>query len=148
MKSTSTPLRHVDAEGSALLSIVMSIAVIGVIAAAVLLSVGGSPASTSGHTQVTTSRNQPLTPRAAPSAASVAACQSSYQAVQSAVDEFEYDTGTGATNMSQLQGFLHGSVSTPQYTISIDRSLAGEIDVATPGHPAAPGDGNCADAGP
>ena len=129
----------------------MSIAVIGGVAVAVFLSIGGNSTNATGGAQITTVKNA-VTPQGAPSlaaaAAAAAACRTSYQAVQAAVDEFEYDTGTGATNISELRGFLHDPVATPQYTITIDRSLAGEIDVATPGHPASPGDANCAYAGP
>lgn len=129
------------------MGIVTSIAVLGAVAVAVLLSLGGNSTTITGGTQGTTGRNV-VTPQGAPSLAAAAACRTSYEAVQAAVDEFEYDTGTGATNINQLRGFLHDPVATPQYTISIDRSLAGEIDVATPGHPASPGDANCAYAGP
>ena len=113
--------------------------------AAVLLTVESPKGSSSNGAATTFGLDHPPL---VVNATAVAACRTSYTLVQEAVDEFEYDTGTGATSMNQLQGFLHGPVSTPQYTISIDRSLAGEIDVATPGHPASPGDSNCAYAGP
>ena len=113
--------------------------------AAVLLTVESPKGSSSKGAPTTTGLDHP---KGVVSAAAVAACRANYTVVQEAVDAFEYDTGTGAKNMSDIEHFLHGPVSTPQYTISIDRSLAGEIDVATPGHPASPGDSNCAYAGP
>lgn len=112
--------------------------------AVVLVEVGSWPGSSSKSTVTTLVTTHPA---GAVSAAAVAACRSGYEAVQTAVDEFEAETGSGPTSLNQLQSLLHGQVVSSGYTISIDRNLAGEIEVSTPGHPASPGNANCSYAG-
>ena len=74
-------------------------------------------------------------------AAERAACASDYQAVSVAVDSYTAENGKPPTNMSQVQPMLKDPVSGPMFTISI--TAGGMVTVATPGHPATAGEGNC-----
>lgn len=133
--------------GALLAGVLFALLALGGIAAVVVVEMpsGGSSSSTSSKGSATTLSVSH--PAGVISAAAVAACRNTYTVVQEAVDEYETQTGTGPTNIDQLRSLLRDPVVTSQYTISIDRRLAGEIDVATPSHPASPGESNCAYAG-
>ena len=70
--------------------------------AVVLVEVGSWPGSSSKSTVTTLVTTHPA---GAVHAAEVAACHSSYEAVQTAVDEFEAETGTGPTSRNSLYSF-------------------------------------------
>ena len=136
-------MTHQNERGGLLSGALLVMLALGCLAA-VVLKVSSLPGSSSTQTGTTLGAGSPS---GAVNAAVVAACRSDFEAVQRAVDVYEAETGSGPTNIKQLQSLLHGVVVTSRYTITIDRNLAGEIDVATPSHPASPGESNCAYAG-
>lgn len=137
-----------DETGMALAGTLLAMMLLAGLAAVILSVSQSSGRSPSGESPTRTPTTLPVAhPSAAISATAVAACRTNYTAVQEAVAEYETETGTGPTNISQLHSLLREAVVTSQYTISIDRSLAGEIDVATPSHRPSPGEANCDYAG-
>ena len=79
------------------------------------------------------------------SAAAVAACRASYETVSTAADYYSTLYGHPPASMTALASMLKNPVTGRGFTLSI--SAAGKIEIAAPGHPATPGDGNCAYAG-
>jgi hypothetical protein len=80
------------------------------------------------------------------SAAQAVACRTNYEAVSQAADIYTTTHGRPPTAISDVAGMLRDPTSGPGFTIGVN--AAGQITVATPGHPAAPGPGNCAYAAP
>ena len=76
-------------------------------------------------------------------AAEQIACRSNYQAVRQAVDYYETLNGHPPPSMAALGSILKDNIDSSAYTITIDSHHRDQIDVATQGHPASAGDGNC-----
>ena len=135
----------VDAAGRTIVGLVMLVCILGaagLVALKIRAPVESGRAASTIPGSTTSGRHIGVT-----QASSVDACRSSYRAVQTAVDVYETETGAGPKTIGQLQPLLRDRIVSSLYTITIDRNLAGEIDVATPGHPALPGESNCAYAG-
>ena len=79
------------------------------------------------------------------SAAASVTCRTDFAAVQQAAEVYTTEHGHEPAALSDLAGALRDPVSSPHFTISV--GSGGVIEVAAPGHPPAPGDGNCAYAG-
>jgi hypothetical protein len=82
------------------------------------------------------------------SAAVVAACRTTYEEAQTAVDTYQVEGGTLPTSISQLKALIPDSLSSSIFTITINPRNPGQLQVATPDHPAADGVVNCAFARP
>jgi hypothetical protein len=80
-------------------------------------------------------------------AASAAACHANYATATSAVNIYQAEHGTLPTSIAEVQTLLRDPLSTNRFTIAIDPRHPGELQVSTPGHPAADGDTNCGYAG-
>jgi hypothetical protein len=80
------------------------------------------------------------------SAAQEAACRTNYEAVSQAADIYTTTHGRPPSAISELAGMFRDPTSGPGFTIGVN--AAGQVTVATPGRPAAPGSGNCAYAAP
>ena len=78
-------------------------------------------------------------------AAAAAACRASYTAVSAAADYYATLNGHPAPNIQALGSMLKGPVTSTRWSLTI--SPSGQVEVATAGHPAAPGDANCSFAG-
>ena len=76
-------------------------------------------------------------------AASEQACLSNYDALQTAVSEYQIEHGALPTQVGQLQPYFRGTLATSGFTLSIDPVRPGQLEVQTPGHPAAHGNDNC-----
>ena len=128
--------------GAGLIALLIGVVVMGGLAVLVLQLNGGS--STGGRT----GRSTPNSLSPAPGQAAVninaserAACTSDYQSVSLAVDVYTSENGKPPTDISDVQPMLKDPVTSPSFTISV--TATGKVAVATPGHPAAPGPGNC-----
>lgn len=79
--------------------------------------------------------------------AAVVACRTDYQAVLAAVGYYRAEKGTYPRDLASLRPWFRDPVTSPYFTISLDFATPGVVEVSTPGHPASPGDANCAFAG-
>ena len=61
--------------------------------------------------------------------------------------EYQVLHGKPPGNIAALVSMLRDQITSSYYTITLDPARAGAVEVATPGHPATPGDANCAYAG-
>ena len=136
---------HSDS-GRGFIGLLVVMCILGGLAAVVLSSQGG----TNGHRNSSSTsvvNASPANAAANISSAAVTACRANYQAVTAAVSEFEVLNGRPPKAMSDLSSMLKDQPSSAYFTITVDSAHPGQVDVATQGHPAAPGDGNCAYAG-
>jgi hypothetical protein len=152
----SDPLLHdrgrlKDDHGVSLLGLIVALAIVGALAAAIpLLTTGsGGPSGNTDNPAVTLlPGGHPTSGKVAAagsdiSAAEVTACRTTYEAVETAVGAYQAETGRPPTSVSQLKTFIRDPLSSPSFTITIDPRRPGQVQVATRGHPAADGEGNC-----
>lgn len=78
-------------------------------------------------------------------AAARATCRADFDAVQQAADAYTAEDGHPPASMADPSGMLRDPVTSTHFTISV--GAGGRIEVATTGHAAAPGSGNCSYAG-
>lgn len=136
--------RDAGASAVALLAVLL---VLGGIAGAVLaLQPNHNSGRGAGRTQPTVNAS-PSHASGDISQASQEACQANYQTLQTAVSEYEAVNGRPPASMNALTSMIHSPVSTYFYAITIDPDHPGQIDVATRGHPASPGEAGCRYAG-
>jgi hypothetical protein len=76
-------------------------------------------------------------------AAEAAACESNFEAAEAAVKSYEAETGSPPTAVAEVQALIRDPLSSAFFTITIDPNEPGQLQVATRGHPAVDGDGNC-----
>lgn len=118
--------------GTTLFGVVFAVVALGVISMAAWR---GVDSATSHHVSASASA-------AAMQAAAVATCRTDYSAVAEAASDYKLLNDRPAPNLSALDQILGSkSVSSPYFMISV---TVGSVNVATLGHPAAPGNGNCA----
>jgi len=129
------PCRRIRSEdGLGLVALIVSLLVIGGLSVLVVHAMNGSSrASTSLQS--------------GGSAAAASVCRVDYDAITHAVEAYTTFNGHPPASMTQLSQYLRDPVTSSQFVISLDPFMVGKIDVATPGHPAAPGDANCEFAG-
>ena len=126
-------------DGFTLIELLMVIAIIGVLASIVVAAVFNATTS-----------------------ASVAACKSNYKTVELAEETYKSQVGSAATtftvletsttglNQTSVGPWLHEVPTSTKYTIGFDLTPGaryGAVTVATSGHAAADGNGNCQYAG-
>lgn len=133
--------RDRSSSGFGAVGLLAAVAILAIAAAVALgVSHGSSGAGKAGAS--TTLGTSPAQASNDISAAARVTCQTDYQAVQQAADAYTADQGHPPGAMSDLAGMLRDPVTSPYFTISIGST--GQIEVATPGHAATPGAGNCA----
>ena len=138
--------------GASLVGLLVTLGVIGILAAAIPVLTSGSNGK-SGIPNLTI----PVTGRTAGGQMSAAgsdiagaeavACRATYGAALVAVGTYEAETGSRPTSISQVQPLLRDPLSSAFFTIEIDPRKPGQLQVAAHDHPAAGGDANCAAAG-
>jgi hypothetical protein len=135
--------------GRGLVGLLVAIVILAGLAAAVLGFQDGSGGDHQGQPGAAAS-----TPNASPAKAvsdveeaAQIACRSNYELVSEALDEYRIMHGQRPATMAALAPMLRDTVSSQYYTITIDTVGPGTVAVATPGHPTAAGDANCAYAG-
>lgn len=134
-------------QGYGLVGMLLTLLVLGGLAAIVLVAVPGS-GTTSSHMTIPSLPHQSGQQSSGPiSAAAQQACQANYIALQQAISLFQAEHGSLPTSAAELQTYLRGTVSTPQFTLTIDPTRPGQIAVQTAGHPASDGESNCRYAG-
>jgi len=146
---------HEDDYGGSLLALIVTLAIVGALAATVPLLTTESNRSNgnSGNPAWTVPGvGRPPSDKVAAagndiSAAEVTACRTTYEAAETAVSAYQAETGRLPTSISQLKALTPDSVSSPFFTITIDPTWPGQLQVATRGHIAADGDVNCTTAG-
>jgi type II secretory pathway pseudopilin PulG len=137
--------------GAGLIGLLVALVVLGGLAAAAVMSLQGTTAS---RTDLDGQSAAPLPRAAGPGPAPTAGnnilsvsaqetCRANFAAAQAAVGVYEAEQGEPPTTISQVQALVRDPLSTDRFTITIDPLHAGELQVATPGHPAKDGDSNC-----
>jgi hypothetical protein len=138
--------RRVDphsGHGYGLVGLLMALLLLGGLAAVVVTAL---PDSGTNSRHGTTSSLPGLVtqhPEAQISAAAQAACQANYAALEEAVAVYQAQHGALPSSVAKVQSYFRGSLSTPEFTLTIDPSHPGQVEVRTNGHPASDGDGNC-----
>jgi hypothetical protein len=142
------PVRSRRESGVGLIGLLISLALIGALAATIPLLADRTSglASTPGLT--TPAAGQPAGGSAGVAggdvaAAEAAACETNFQAAEAAVSFYEAQTGSPPTATAEVQALLRDPLSSAFFTITIDPTKPGHLEVATRGHPAADGDSNC-----
>jgi hypothetical protein len=139
---TCTQGRRLKAQrGASLLGLVVVLFALGIAGVAVVVSLDRN--TTSSHITLPTAPGQSQSAGASASpiqAAAAVSCRSNYQAVESALQEYEALNGHPPATLADLRGMLKDPPSSPDYMISIRN---GTVDVSTTGHPATPGMANC-----
>jgi hypothetical protein len=133
--------------GMGLLGLILALGILGGLSAMAVVGLSGSTLPDTSELTLPTpapSDASQMSHGSDNNAAAVAACRSDYQAVQSAASVYRVLNGADATRMRDLQSILKDPVTSPYFIISIDPQNPGVIEVATSGHAARPGDGNCA----
>lgn len=134
-------------EGRSLVGLLVVLAVLGISAGIAVTTTGGGtsiptlPPETGSSTTGTHGSQTPV------AAGASEVCRTDYEAVSEAVAAFAATDGHNPTSIDQLAGWLKDPVTSPYFTITLDSSGSGAVDVATPGHPGSPGTANCAYAG-
>jgi hypothetical protein len=144
--------RHDSDLGAALLGVLLTLLILGGLAAGLLISLptttSSGPNANPGSASVAS-----LPGGATPAlgnditAASAVACRANFAAAQTAVGLYHAERGALPTTIGEVQPLLRDPLSTNRFTITIDPSHPGLLEVATPGHPAVDGNANCAYAG-
>jgi hypothetical protein len=134
--------------GRSLTGILSTVLILGVLVVAALKTVTSSSSGLSPNTEgdPTTLSSGSHDTRSDQAQAGDAACRATYQIVTVSLQDYEaVNGGRPPRTISALLSALKDPVSNPYYTFGIDPH--GDITVAVSGHPATPGDTNCAYAG-
>ena len=143
--------------GASLVGLVVVVVTIGVLAAAVLISVQNGSSGPGSMPSLPTSR-APGAGYSSPTSASphslsqisvaeIAACRTSYSAAERAVQAYRALHGQLPTSTAEIQSYLRDSLSTSRFAITIDPARPGHLQVSTAGRSASGGPGNCDSAG-
>lgn len=129
--------------------ILVVVLILGLAAGAAVASLDASQSSTSGHASRGTAEITIPSPAQGIAAAAVQACKADFGAADAAVSEYEAEHGQPPASITDVQSYLRDPLNAPQYhySITIAAGHRGQLEVATPAHPASPGSGNCAYAG-
>lgn len=149
-EGTFTPVNR----GATLLGVLISLAMIGVLAAAIPLLTSGDGTTSSETPSTLLPANEGPSGNAVPNGASgainastIVACRNTFQAAEAAIEEWQVEHGSPPTSTSELQRALRDPLSSTGYTIEVDPWHLGVLGVLTRTHPFTDGPGNCAFAG-
>lgn len=134
--------------GQGLLALLAGLLVVGGLAAYLLTAIPDSGTGLPRGTSSSLSKASTPQVQGELNAASEQACISNYEALQTAVSEYQVERGALPTQAIQLQPYFRGTLTTPAFTLSIDPVRPGQLEVQTPGHAASDGNANCRYAGP
>ena len=128
--------------GSTLVALLVSLLLLGVLGVVLFTSLGQQG---SVSTIRSSRANKPFaTASSYESAAAIVACRTDYEAATQAATEYATVYGREPATISQLQSFLKDPLLSTRFTIAVDPDVPGRIEAAASGHPALPGDANCA----
>jgi hypothetical protein len=147
MESTTahTPEHSAKSDlGVGLIGVLVSLVILAGLAAAVLASQAGSGGDHQAPSNQTSVDASPAKGAADVSSAAQATCRTDYAAAVEAASEFETLTGRQAATMAELGSLVKDSLMSSAFIITINLHVPGQLEVATPGHPAQPGNANCA----
>ena len=135
--------RRRPAQGYGLVAALVALLVLGGLATVVLTTL---PGSEGGSTHQPTGSLPGLVtahPPAQISTAAEQACEANYLALQQAISVYQVEHRSLPKSLSDLDAYFHGSASTPQFSLTIDPSHPGQVEVQTEGHTSSDGDVNC-----
>ena len=141
------PVNRCSHQGYGAVGLLVTLLVLGGLAAVVLTALPSSTTKSPRGGTLSLPGLATQQPGAQISAAAQQACQANYAALEQAVSFYQVQHGSLPTTVAELQTYFRGTLSTPQYTLTIDAIHAGQIEVETSGHPASDGNGNCRYAG-
>jgi hypothetical protein len=130
--------------GVGLLGVLVGVVILAGLAAAVLASQDGSGGDHQAHSSQTTVDASPAKGATYIYAAARETCLTDYAAAVEAASDFVTLEGRQPATMAELESFYKGSLTSGTFTITVNPHVAGQLEVATPGHPAQPGSANCA----
>jgi hypothetical protein len=130
--------------GLGLIGVLVGLVILAGMAAAVLASQGGAGGDHQTHSTQTTIDASPAKGAADISAAAQATCRTDYSAAAEAASEFQTLNGRPPASLAELEPFFKDPLTSSAFTITVSSDVAGQLEVETPGHPAQPGDANCA----
>jgi hypothetical protein len=135
--------------GAGVIGILVTLLALGALAVAVLMalpSITSSPSKGDPGSAAIASLPGGAPPSAGNdiSVASTTACHANFAAAKTAVGVYQAETGALPTTIAEVQNLIRDPLSSDRFTITIDPRHPGELQVATPGHPPADGDINCA----
>jgi hypothetical protein len=118
-------------------------AIVAGVAVIVLFAENRATGRDKGNPSQTTLNASPSRAAADIQNAAASTCQADYAAVSAAVSYYQTLNGTPPTSMDGLRSFLKDPVTSTRFTITIDPTHPGVVEVAAGGRPAEPGNGNC-----
>jgi hypothetical protein len=143
-----TRFRFSGAEtGRGLIGLLVAIALLGVMGSVLLVTQTGPTSRSDRAGGGTTINSSPSRGALDIHAAGVAACHANYEAATAAASYYQTLYGKPPTNVNDLRSIFRDFVSSNRFSITIDPTHPGLVEVAANGHPAQPGSGNCAYAG-
>jgi hypothetical protein len=129
--------------GRGLLGLVLILGILGTLGAVALASTGGStktvPSPSTPAVGSSSSRGAAIVSEAAN-----VVCKAEYAAVSAAVSEYEAANDRPPGSISELGSILKDPGVTSGYRITINPNKPGQVEVASDGHAAQPGDEGCA----
>lgn len=131
--------------GASLIGLLLVVVILGGLAAVAIVATNSETSLPSVGTKgASTTTLAPGSSGAASdiSAAASTACRANYEALNSALQAYEAINGHAPSSIAALQSELKDPVSSRYYTFGLNAQ--GQVTVATKGHPAGPGDANCA----
>jgi type II secretory pathway pseudopilin PulG len=130
-------------DGYGLTGVLVTLLILGGLAAAVLTTVPGADTGSSRRRPASLPGLVTQPPSGQISAAAQQACEANYAALQQAISVYQVEHGSLPTSVAEVQTYFRGSLSTPQYSLSMDPNRPGQIQVQTSGRSASDGNGNC-----
>ena len=134
-------------QGYGAVGLLVTVVVLGGLAAVVLTALPGSGTKSPHGATPSLPGLATQQPQAQISAAAQEACKANYAALEQAVSFYQAQHGSLPTTIAELQTYFHGTLSTPQFTLTIDPIRPGQIQVQTGKHAASDGNSNCRYAG-
>ena len=134
--------------GHSLVGLLIALALLGGLAATALVF-QASGAKEQGRQSAATStvNSSPGNAAADIQAAAAVTCRADYEAMVTAVSEYAALNGKQPVDMAQVAPTMRQPISSTRFSITINPTKPGEVEVAAGGHPSVPDEGNCAYAG-
>jgi hypothetical protein len=133
--------------GRSLIGLLVALALLGGLAAVVLLSQASGAKDQGNQSTGTTINASPNKAAVDIQAAAGVTCRTDYKAVVTAVSEYAALNGKQPTAIGQVAPMMRQPITSTRFVISINPARPGQVEVAAGGHPAASGNCNCAYAG-
>ncbi len=141
-------MRRSSDAGRSLVALLVALALLGGLATTALVSQPNGSKNQGHQTSATTAVNaSPSNAATDIRAAAAVTCRADYEAVDTAVSEYAAVNGKWPTDMKQVAAMTREPITSTRFEITINPAKPGQVEVAAGGHPALPGDDNCAYAG-